>query len=343
MPFMRSSSGERCVCLECAHSAGGAEFAGGREASYIPPPVPLIDALRALTSFAPPKTLPECDLALLGDVLEAHGLSPLASYQLETTRLGAGVPEGFRERLLTSYQGVLNDNLLKVVSLRGLLRDVEDVQVVLLDAVAYLDWLYPHMAFRPVGDVRAALRAEDAARLEGRGKDPVKLVRTEHGGHTAVFSDGKFTLTCQEGLYAGGPPDAPLFERATPYRVFGPRVGRPAVEEAILSTVGELASLGLHAPLVTYLDLRELLGQPLDGDYARTRAGALNLSRALHGATLVVAHLWPEVADAAAALRPPLGAAERVAVERVADAAKDPTRLRQLRGADAAARLVVAP
>jgi hypothetical protein len=325
----------------CA-SAGG-PIACGREASYIPPPVALIDALRALTSFAPPKALPECDLALLGDVLEAHGLAPLASYQLETTRLGAGVPEGFRERLLTSYQGVLNDNLLKVVSLRGLLRDVDDVTVVLLDAVAYLDWLYPHMAFRPVGDVRAALRAEDAARLEGRGKDPLKLVRTEHGGHTAVFSDGKLKIAFQEGLYAGAPPDAPLFERATPYRVFGPRAARPSPEDALLCTVGELATMGLHAPLVTYVDLRELLHQPLDAAYLRTRAEGFGLSRALHGATLVVAHFWPEVADAAAALRPPLGAAERVAVERVAEAAKDPARLRQLRGADAAARLVVAP
>jgi hypothetical protein len=35
--------------------------------------------------------------------------------------------------------------------------------------------------------------------------------------------------------------------------------------------------------------------------------------------------------------------AERVAVERVVEAARDPARLRQLRGAEAAARLVVAP
>jgi hypothetical protein len=49
------------------------------------------------------------------------------------------------------------------------------------------------------------------------------------------------------------------------------------------------------------------------------------------------------VADAAAAVRPPLGVAERVAVEQVVDAARDPSRLRHVRGADAAARLVVAP
>jgi hypothetical protein len=42
-------------------------------------------------------------------------------------------------------------------------------------------------------------------------------------------------------------------------------------------------------------------------------------------------------------VRPPLGVAERGAVERVVEAVKDPARLRHLRGADAAARLVVAP
>ena len=75
------------------------------------PPVALLDALRAVTSFAPPPVLPDCDLAVLGDVLEAHGLAALASRQLESTRLGASVPEEFRERLLTSFQGVVNDNL----------------------------------------------------------------------------------------------------------------------------------------------------------------------------------------------------------------------------------------
>ena len=54
--------------------------------------MPLLDALRALTSFAPPPALPDCDLPLLADVLEAHGLAPMASWQLEHGRIGAGVP-----------------------------------------------------------------------------------------------------------------------------------------------------------------------------------------------------------------------------------------------------------
>jgi hypothetical protein len=306
-------------------------------------PVALLDALRAVTSFRPPAALPDCDLALLADVLEAHGLAPLASYQLESTRLGASVPESLRERLLSSYQGTVTDNLLKLVTLRQMLRDVEGVQVVLLDAAAYLEWLYPHMAFRPVGTLRAAVRAEDGPRFAEEKRDTLRLVRTEHGGRTAVFSDGKADLVLQEGLWPGGPADAPLYERATPHRTFGPRAARPSAEEALLATVAEQALLGLVAPLVTFVDLRELLRLELDAAYVRARAEALGLSRALHGATLLVAAFFPEVADAAAAVRPEVGFAERAALARVVELAGDPARLRHFRGADAAARLLVAP
>jgi hypothetical protein len=305
--------------------------------------VPLLDALRALTAFSPPAALPECDPALLADVLEAHGLAPLASYQLEHHRLGAAAPQALRERLLTSYQGVVNDNVMKLVSLRRALRGVEGVRVVVLDAAAYLDWIYPHVAFRPMGDLRLGVAAEEAAMFAERAREVLQLVRTEHAGHSAVFTDGTITVTLQEGLWPGGPADGPLYERAHPYRAFGPSAHRPSPEEAILATVAEQALAGLRAPLVTFVDLRELLALPLDEGHLRTRAEALGLARALHGATLLAAHFFPEVADAAARVRPRLGFAERVAVERVVEAAKDPARLRQLRGADAAARAVVAP
>lgn len=303
----------------------------------------LLDALRALTSFSPPPSLPDCELDVLAGVLEAHGLAPLASYQVESTRLGAGLPDGFRERLLSSYQGVVTDNVLKLVTLRGALRELDDVPVVLLEGAAYVDWLYPHMAFRPVLDVRGAMRAEHAPRFAERLKGRLELVGTEHGGRTALFSDGKVTFTFQEGAFAGAAADPALFERSRPYPAFGPAAARPSAEDAVLSTVGEQALLGLLAPLITYVDLRELLRLGLDSEYVRTRAGALGLSRALHGATLLAAHFFPDVADAAAAVRPALGFAERVAVERVVEAAKDPARLRHVRGADAAARLVVSP
>jgi len=304
--------------------------------------VPLLDAVRALTSFTPPPALPECDPALLGDVLEAHGLAPMASYQLEHGRLGGTAPEALRERLLTSYQGVVNDNFQKLVALRTLLRDLEGLTVVFLEATAYVDWLYPHVAFRPVGEPRLAVAGPDGARFID-GVAGVSVLRTEHEGRTAVLTDGKLTFTMQEGLWPGGPEDRALFERSQPYRLFGPSARRPSSEDALLGTVAEQALLGLHAPLLTFIDLRELLALPLDLEYLRARADGLGLSRALHGATLLVAHFFPESADTAARLRPPLGLAERLAVERVVESAKDPARLRHVRGADQAARLVVAP
>ena len=306
-------------------------------------PVPLLDALRAVTAFAPPAALPGCDLALLGDVLAAHGLAPLASYQVETTPLGAGLPAVFRERLLGHYQAVVNDNVLKLVTLRNALKDAADVPVVLLEAAAYVDWLYPHMAFRPVGDLRIALRAEDLARFREALQGSLSLARTEDGGRSAVFTDGRLTVTAQEGLFPGAPADPQLFARRRPYPAFGPAAGRPSAEDALLSTVGEQAKDGLLAPLLTYVDLRELLRLPLDPAYVLERARALGLARALHGATRLAAHFFPEVEDAAARVRPELSLAERVAVDRVVEAAMDPARLRHLRGAEAAARAVVAP
>jgi hypothetical protein len=305
--------------------------------------VPLLDALRALASFESPPALPPCDLGELGDVLEAHGLAPMASYHLETTRLGGSVPEAFRERLLTSYQGIVNDNLLRLVSLRNALRLAPDVPAVLLDAAAYVDWLYPHMAFRPVLDVSIAVPAADGARFAEATRGALTLVRTDDGGRTAIFGDGRVELAIQEGLWRGAAEDRPLFERRVPHRAFGPSASRPSPEDALLGTVAGQALLGLWAPLVTYVDLRELLHLPLDRPYLAERTRALGLARALHGATLLAAHFFPEVSEPAAAIRPSLGLGERLAVERVVEGARDPARLSHLRGAEAAARAVVAP
>jgi hypothetical protein len=313
---------------------------------YIGAALALLDALRACTSFTPPAALPECDLEVLAEVLEAHGLAPLASYQVEHTRLGAGLPASFRERLLGNYQGSANDTVLKFVTLRGLLKDASaaDLPVVLLDAAAYVDWLYPHLAFRPVGDLRLAVRGEDgrafAAAVAGAGW---KLERTEHAGRVAILSDGRLSAALQEGLWAGAPYDPQLFERAEPRPVFGPRAGRPSAEDALLATVGDQAQLGLHAALLSYVDLRELVRLRPDPGYVKARAEAVGLSRALRGALLAVAWFFPDVADEAAMLSPELSAAERMAVDRVVDGVKDPTRLRVNRGVDALSRRVVAP
>jgi hypothetical protein len=303
----------------------------------------LLPAIRALTAFEAPPALPPCDLEALAPVLVAHGLAPLASYQVEHTRLGIGLPEGFRETLLGIYQGTVNDNVLRVVTLRNLLKDAREVPVVLLDGAAFVDWIYPHLAWRPVSDLRLAVRGRDGAAFADAVSAGLKLLRTGAGGRTAVFSDGQLEVTLQEGLWAGGPEDEPLFARATPCPAFGPKAGRPAREEALLCALGDLAQAGLWAPLLRYLDVRELIRPGLDAAYLRSRAAAAGLSRALHGAAVLTAFYFPEVASQAEALLPGLGALERLALEPVIDAARDPARLRHLRGTEEAARLLLAP
>jgi hypothetical protein len=323
--------------------------------------VALLDAIRVLTDFDARGPLPPCDLDELADVLDAHGLAPLASWQLESRRLGAGVPMPFRERLLTLYQGTVNDNVFRMMTLKSLLRGVE-VPAVVLDGAAYVDWLYPHLAWRPVGELRLAVRGADGPRFaDGARPAGFELRERGPGGHTAVFSDGRVDVRLQEGLVAGKQEDQGLFERSEPYRVVGPSAARPSAADALLVSVADVARMGLQAPLLAWLDLRELVlrvvpdveakGLPATemqtaGDAARTvleRAEAAGLSRALHGAMALTGHFFPAVAARAAALAPRLSRPEAVAVDALVDAARDPAKLRRLRGTEEAARLLLSP
>jgi len=309
--------------------------------------VALRDALLALCEFTPPGELPPCDLGELASLLEAHGLAPLASYHAETHVLGASLPMPFRERLLAGFQGAINDIVFRMVTLKGLLRRV-DVPVVLLGGAAGIDWLYPHLAFRPIGDLRLAVRGEDGARFAEAISGDFQAASTGPGGHTAVFGDGRIDLVIQEGLAKGSAEDHGLFGRRVPFPAMGPTAARPAPEDALLATVADAADLGLHAPLLLWIDLRELLRLPELGEPERTaavreRAAAAGLDRALHGALALTAHHFPAVAARAGALAPELSRAERVAVDAVVESARDPARLRALRGEEAASRLVVAP
>ncbi len=307
--------------------------------------MPLSDAIRALSAFEPPAALPPCDLALLAEVLEANGLAPIASYHLETCALGAGVPAQFREKLLALYQGVVNDNVYRVMTLRGALK-ASPVPVVVLSGLAAVDWLYPHLAFRPLGDLRLAVRGEDGARFAGAAKGAgFRVEAVAGGGRGAAFGDDRVRFTIQEGLWQGAPPDAGLFDRATPLPALGPEIRRPSPEDMLLATVAEQAEQGLFAPLVTFVDLRELLrlDPPLDSRYVKERAAALGLSRALHGSMALLALHFPEVSGAAGTLAPPLSAPERAAVDAVVRSSGDPSRLSHLRGAQAAARLALLP
>jgi hypothetical protein len=152
-------------------------------------------------------------------------------------------------------------------------------------------------------------------------------------------------FTIQEGLWDGAAPDPELFARGSPLPALGPAVLRPSPEDMLLATVAEQAEQGLHAPLVTFVDLRELvrLDPPLDPRRVIDRAAALGLSRALHGSLALLALHFPEVALLARGIAPRLSAPERAAVDAVVRSASDPSRLSLVRGSEAAGRLVVLP
>src|SRR5260370_5052929 len=95
----------------------------------------------------------------------AHGLAPLAAYNLEYRLAGAGAPEWARDRLLSVYQGSLNDNVMKMVSFKRAIDELEDRRVLLLGAASFAESLYPHVAFRPVPDIQLWAQSDDLPRL----------------------------------------------------------------------------------------------------------------------------------------------------------------------------------
>ncbi|HVP69657.1 MAG TPA: nucleotidyltransferase family protein [Anaeromyxobacteraceae bacterium] len=305
----------------------------------------LLDAIRALSEFDPPRELPAVDLAELADVLEAHGLAPLASYHLESRPVGVGLPLQFREKLLALYQGVVNDNLFKVMALRPLLRD-SPVPVAVLGGLAAIDWLYPHLAFRPLGDLRVAVRGADGARFADAARQAgFAATGVESDGALARFSDGRISFSIQEGTFPGAGDCDELLERGTRLPAFGPRVLRPSAEDAFVAAVAEQAETGLYAPLIGFVDMRELLRlePPLDANRVKGHARAVGLGRALHGSLELLGRFFPDVRTRAQALVPEISPAERVAVNAIVETASDPAKLVHLRGAEAAARALVAP
>ena len=138
----------------------------------------------------------------------------------------------------------------------------------------------------------------------------MKLTRTGDEGRTAVFSDGRIELTLQEGLWPGGRRG----RRALRPRHPGPglRAAAPAApppRRRCSAPWATSAQAALWAPLIRYVDLRELLRLPLD---ARHGEGAGRRRSACRGPStapaLLTAFFFPEVAAAAAAVRPELGA-----------------------------------
>src|SRR5499425_3677234 len=128
----------------------------------------LLDTFRALSSFNPkPEDIAGAPWEEYVDWAIAQGLAPLAAYNLEYRLGGADAPEWARDRLLSVYQGSLNDNVMKLVNFKRAVDELEGRRIVLLGAASYAESLYPHVGFRPVLDLDLLLPGADLDAFAG--------------------------------------------------------------------------------------------------------------------------------------------------------------------------------
>ncbi len=291
-------------------------------------PATLTEMFRSLTSFAPARV----------DLLDApwepyvewaigQGLAPLSAYNLEYRLGGAGAPEWARDKLLSLYQGTLNDNVMKLVNFKRAVDDLEGRKVILLGAAAFAESLYPHVAFRPVIELRLLLAPEDLDGFIGfmKGADFKPAPPSEDAGSAErALSDGR-TLILLHGKLS--PKDGLLRARAVPMKVLGRSMFRLELEDAIVVHALLMAQAHFEVPMLDWIDLRELvLGAPsMGGLYSRdfdaeaiaTRVKEWKLDRALYACLGIVEQLFPETATAVARLKPELSWPTRELIDRL--------------------------
>lgn len=297
-------------------------------------PLSLIDTFRVLSSQDPARqSLAGAPWERFVDWAIPQGVAPLAAYNLEYRLAGASAPDWVRERLLSVYQGSVNDNVMKLVALKRTLGELEGRRLVLTGAASYAEVLYPHVAFRPVAEVEVEVAERDVEGLSGflRQHDlkPLSREKMEQGERELaeadrVLSDGHSTLVLSP--FAAGSFIAAASTRALPMRVFGPSVFRLDLEDAILWSALQLARRGYETPAIAWVDFRELLlGAPATGGpYSRPvrfellleRAKEAKLERALFVAVSVALRLFPELEEAARQASPALRGSTRALLKR---------------------------
>lgn len=294
-------------------------------------PVSLMELFRTLSAFNPePAQLGEAPWEDYVDWAIANGLAPLAAYNVEY-RLGrCGAPQWARDRLMSIYQGTLNDNVMKLLNFKRSIDELEGRRVVLLSGAAFAEGLYPHVAFRPVIDIHLLVEPKDVDGLVGflRGSEfkPPDKLPDDLPQAERVLSDGRTLLLLHGGLTGQAAEDEALFARAMPFKVYGPSARRLTLEDALLAQVLLFARQGFDVPMLEWIDLRELvLGAPtVGGPYARVpdaqalraRAKAWKLERALYGALSVLANLFPQTQAASQPFTPELNFAVREVLQR---------------------------
>jgi hypothetical protein len=318
----------------------------------------LLETVQVLTSFDPPRrSLKDAPWQALETWSMENGLAALMAYNLEYRLGGAGAPDDIRERLLSVYQGTANDNVLKLVNFKRSLSSLEGRKLVLLGGASYAEALYPHVAFRPVTEIDLLLRDSDVSGFTGwMARGNFRPVTREEvlGEGDAFLSDGRTNVCIHTALFGGptGPEDMELLQRAERMKVYGESTYRLGLEDALLQTCVAQARAGYQVPMLTFVDLRELLtgATSMAGVYSRapdlqtvkSRAKAWGMERALYASLGVVERLYPETAAAGAQARPELRSSTRALLEKVVISPLLRLETRSLRGVDRLRRWLTA-
>lgn len=181
-------------------------------------------------------------------------------------------------------------------------------------------------------DVQVLLRPEDlqgfANFLGGSALTPAPELERPPG-LALLLSDGRTHVALYSGLLGDAleGEEAAIFERALPLRAYGESFFRLDLEDAILALCLEHAREGYEIPLLSFVDLRELLlgapsmggqySRPVDFEALEARARAWRVERALYASTAIAAQLFPEVADAAARAAARIPRATRALIDRL--------------------------
>lgn len=290
----------------------------------------MLDLFRVLSAFSPSRVdLKDAPWEPYVDWAIGQGLAPLAAYNLEY-RLGlCGAPQWAKDRLLSIYQGIANDNVMKLVNFKRSVDDLEGRRIVVLGAGSFAESLYPHVAWRPVIELRLLVPPGDVdplvAWLRRAEFKPEPGAPAPSGER--VLSDTRTTIFVHGKLMNDPAHDAAMISRALKLKVYGPSMLRLDLEDAILAHVLLIARAGFDVPMLEFIDLRELvLGAPsMGGDYSREpkadlvleRAKTFGVERALWASLGVVERLFPETEKAVARLRPSLMLPTRELLERL--------------------------
>ena len=320
-------------------------------------PPGFVDLFRVLASFSPVRmSLRGAPWEAYVDWAIANGLAPLAAYNLEYRLGGAGAPDWVRDRLLSVYQGSVNDVVMKLVSFKRAVDDLEGRRLLLLGGASFAETLYPHVAFRPVPEIRLRVDRADLEPFIGYlGQHQYRPLADagELDGADRAVSDEHTPILLYTQLLGAAYVEAErqLLERALPVKVYGPSVFRPALEDALLLVCLEQARAGFDVPMLSFVDLRELVlgspstagayARPLDVSAVRDRAAAWRLQHALYAALSILERLFPETAEVVAKARPAVRGPIRALLDRgVVEPVSTLGRVRVTRGAERLRRLL---